>query len=59
MVRTLKGDTLDEIVADFWTGGHLQRKWESITTPEARDLVRDDYEYTRKFFERLAAGLKT
>jgi HD superfamily phosphodiesterase len=59
MVRTLKGDTLDQIVADFYTGGHLQRKWESITTPEARELVRADYDYALKFFERLAAELKT
>jgi len=59
MVRTLKGDTLNDIVADFWTGGHLQRKYESITTPEARELVKADYEYARAFFERLADGLKT
>jgi HD superfamily phosphodiesterase len=59
MVRTLKGDTLDDIVADFYTGGHLQRKWESITSPEARELAKDDYEYSRDFFARLAAGIKT
>jgi HD superfamily phosphodiesterase len=58
MVRTLKGDTLDDIVADFYTGGHLQRKWESITTQEARDLAKDDYEYSKKFFERLVESLK-
>jgi HD superfamily phosphodiesterase len=58
MVRTLKGDTLEDIVADFYTGGHLQRKWESITTDEARELARDDYEYSKKFFERLAEGLR-
>jgi HD superfamily phosphodiesterase len=57
MVRTLKGDTLDEIVADFYTGGHLKRKWEAITTKEARELVRDDYEYALAFFERLAKEL--
>ncbi len=59
MVRTLKGDTLDDIIADFYTGGHLKRKWEAITTHEARDLVKDDYEYAWRFFERLAKGLKT
>ncbi|MDB5178177.1 MAG: metal dependent phosphohydrolase [Patescibacteria group bacterium] len=59
MVRTLKGDTLDEIVADFYTGGHLRRKWESISTPEARELAKDDYEYSKEFFGRLAVGLKT
>jgi hypothetical protein len=57
MVRTLKGDTLDEIVADFYTGGHLKRKWEAITTKEARELVRDDYEYALAFFKRLAKEL--
>ena len=59
MVRTLKGDTLDDIVADFYTGGHLQRKWESITTDEARKLVEDDYKYSQNFFKRLADELKT
>ena len=58
MVRTLKGDTLDDIVADFYTGGHLQRKWESITTPEARELVYADYEYAHEFFRRLDDGIK-
>jgi HD superfamily phosphodiesterase len=58
MVRTLKGDTLGDIVADFYTGGHLQRKWESITTAEARELVRADYEYARDFFRLLDEGIK-
>jgi HD superfamily phosphodiesterase len=58
MVRTLKGDTLDDIVADFYTGGHLQRKWESMTFPEARELAKADYEYSRDFFQRLADGIK-
>jgi len=57
MVRTLKGDTLEDIVADFYTGEHLQRKWDSITTDEARELARADYEYSKNFFERLAAEL--
>ncbi|HSX43031.1 MAG TPA: HD domain-containing protein [Candidatus Saccharimonadales bacterium] len=57
MVRTLKDDTLADIVADFWTGGHLQRKWESISTPEARKLAEDDYAYSRDFFGRLAVTL--
>jgi HD superfamily phosphodiesterase len=58
MVRTLKGDTLQEIVADFYTGGHLQRKWESITTDEARELAKNDYEYSKQFFTRLAESLE-
>jgi HD superfamily phosphodiesterase len=57
MVRTLKGDTLPDIVADFYTYGHLQRKWDAITTDEARKLVEDDYKYSQDFFERLAEGL--
>jgi HD superfamily phosphodiesterase len=57
MVRTLKGDTLPQIVDDFYTGGHLQRKWDSITTKEARELVADDYQYSQDFFKRLADGL--
>jgi len=58
MVRTLKGDTLQEIAADFYTNGHLQRKWESITTDEARELARTDYQYSQDFFKRLAEGVK-
>ncbi len=57
MVRTLKGDTLPEIVADFHTNGHLLRKWNSITTKEAREIVADDYAYSQDFFERLAKDL--
>jgi HD superfamily phosphodiesterase len=57
MVRALKGDTLPDIVEDFYTNGHLERKWDSITTKEARELVADDYQYSRDFFRRLADGL--
>lgn len=57
MVRTLKGDTLEQIVEDFYTGGHLKRKWDSITTDEARELAKADYEYSRQFFERLVESL--
>ena len=58
MVRTLNGDTLEDIIADFWTGGHLQRKWDSITTDEAREMGRSDYDYSKDFLARLAEGLK-
>ena len=58
MVRTLKGDTLEQIVEDFYTNGHLERKWNSITFEEARDIAKDDYEYARKFFESLATSLQ-
>lgn len=58
MVRTLKGDTMEQIVDDFWTHGHLKRKWDSIRTDEAREMGRADYEYARDFFERLADELK-
>ena len=57
MVRTLKGDNLEEIVDDFYTKGHLKRKWESITTPEARELAKNHYEYSKKFFKNLADKL--
>jgi HD superfamily phosphodiesterase len=57
MVRSLRGDTMEQIVSDFWTGGHLQQKWDAITTVEARELGRKDYEYSRDFFRRLAEGL--
>lgn len=57
MVRTLKGDTLEQIVDDFWTHGHLKRKWESISFEEARAMATENYQYSKKFFERLATDL--
>lgn len=57
MVRTLKGDTLEQIVDDFWSRGHLKRKWDSISFGEARNMAAEDYEYSKDFFERLAADL--
>lgn len=58
MVRTLKGDTLDAIVKDFYTDGHLERKWNSITFEESREMARSDYEYSRDFFKRLSSSLQ-
>ncbi len=58
MVRTLKGDTLEQIVDDFYTRGHLKRKWESITTKEAQELAKDDYDYSVRFFEGLVVSLR-
>lgn len=58
MVRTLKGDTMADIVKDFHTKGHLERKWNSITSDEARDAASKDYEYSKNFFERLAVSLQ-
>lgn len=59
MVRTLQGDTLQQIVEDFWTNRHLERKWQSITYNETREMAQADYEYSREFFERLVqVGLK-
>lgn len=58
MVRTLKGDTLEQIVDDFYTKGHLERKWNSISTDEARSLAQANYEYSANFFEHLANSLK-
>ncbi len=53
MVRTLKGDTLQDIVRDFYTNGHLDRKWQSITSDAARDIAAEDYTYSQEFFKRL------
>lgn len=58
MVRTLKGDTLQQIVDDFYTNGHLERKWQSITYDVTRDMAKKDYEYSRAFFEDLARKLR-
>ena len=58
MVRTLKGDTLADIVADFYTNKHLERKWQSITYDETRQLAQADYEYSLAFFEELARKVK-
>lgn len=58
MVRTLKGDTLQDIVADFYTSKHLERKWQSITYDETRQLARADYDYSQKFFEELARKIE-
>lgn len=57
MVRTLKGDTLDDIVKDFHANGHLKRKWDSITFDETREIARPDYEYSELFFEHLHTTL--
>jgi HD superfamily phosphodiesterase len=59
MVRTLKGDTLDEIVADFYTHGHLERKWQSITYDEAREIAKADYGYSQHFFAELTSKLQS
>lgn len=58
MVRTLKGDTLPEIVEDFHSKGHLERKWNSITHSAARELASKDYEYSKNFFSQLASTLE-
>lgn len=57
MVRTLKGDTLEDIIDDFYIGGHLERKWQSITYDVARDIAGADYEYSKNFFARLAVNI--
>jgi len=54
MVRTLKGDTLRDIVDDFWTNKHLERKWQAITYNETRQLAKANYEYSQDFFKKLA-----
>lgn len=59
MVRTLNGDALEDIVADFWTNGHLERKWQSITYPETRAIGQEGYEYSRAFFRSLSETLES
>jgi HD superfamily phosphodiesterase len=59
MVRTLKGDTIPQIVEDFYTHGHLKRKWDSVTTQEAKEMCQADYEYANDFFARLDKELKS
>jgi HD superfamily phosphodiesterase len=53
MVRTLKGDTLQDIVDDFYVNGHLDRKWNSITYDETKEIAQSDYEYSKDFFKQL------
>lgn len=59
MVRTLKGDSLNDIIEDFLIKGHLERKWCSITYDATRNIVRDDYEYSKKFFTELDAKINS
>jgi HD superfamily phosphodiesterase len=59
MVRALSGDTLQQIVDDFHTGGHLDRKWDSMTYEAAKAMAKDNYDYSRAFFEQLAQTLKS
>ena len=56
-VRTMLGDTLQKIVKDFYTRGHLKRKWEAIALPESKKLVKKDYQYSMRFFADLAKKL--
>ena len=59
MVRTLKGNTLQDIVKDFHTDGHLERKWQSISSDIAKEMAQADYEYSKAFFARLDKTLST
>lgn len=54
MVRTLKGDTLKDIVDEFYTRGHLKRKWQSVTLKATRSMCEKDYQFSRSFFMRLS-----
>lgn len=58
MVRTLKGDTMEEIVDDFYTQGHLEKKWNSISSEEVKSMLRDDYDYAMNFLRKLDESLK-
>jgi HD superfamily phosphodiesterase len=59
MVRTLKGDSLQDIVDDFYMNSHLDRKWLSITSSIAKDMARSDYEYSKEFFAQLHKTLSS
>ncbi len=58
MARTRRGDTLNKIVDDYYIKGHLQRKWNSITTDEAKQIGRESYKYALDFFAQLHKSLK-
>lgn len=57
MVRTLRGDTLQAIVDEFWTNGHLERKWQSLSLDSARELAQKNYKYSQDFFSQLDRSL--
>jgi HD superfamily phosphodiesterase len=58
MVKTLRGADLEEIIKDFWTDGHMQRKWDAITLEVSKDLGRKDYEYSMSFLKKMAEELE-
>lgn len=57
MVRSLRGDTLEDIAKMFWNDGKLEKKWQSITFEVTRDITREKYEYSKEFFKRLSETL--
>lgn len=59
MPMTRHGFDLNQIVQKFYHDGHLKRKWQSIQTKLARNLVRKDYEYSIAFFKELDRQLKS
>lgn len=54
MARTERGDTLQKIVKDFYHDGRIQRKFDSITFPESKEMIKKDYEYSLSYFKQLA-----
>jgi len=56
MVKTLKGGALGDVVDDFYTKGHLQRKWEAMS-PRAQEIGKADYDYSMNFLKSLAQKL--
>jgi len=58
MARTRRGDGIAEMVEDFYTKGHLKKKWDSITSDEARKIGKEGYEYAMDFFKKLAEAIK-
>lgn len=57
MARAKRADNLREILTKFY-GDDIKRKWQSITTKEAKELTRENYRYSKDFFSMLKKLLK-
>ncbi len=57
MVRTQRGDTLNQIVDDFYLKGHLKKKYDSIKFPFVKKIAKPEFEYSMSFLRELKNGL--
>lgn len=55
MAETRRGRTLQEI-SQKWTK-HLPDKWNSLTFSETKNIIKEEYFYSQKFFDQLAKEL--